>query len=46
MLYEVITHIVRGNLLQAVMSRRLVLESEESALEGYRRLRSKSYNFV
>ncbi len=35
-------HIVRGNLLQAVMSRRLVLESEESALEGYRRLRSKS----
>jgi anthranilate synthase component 1 len=35
-------HIVRGNLLQAVMSRRLVVESEETALEAYRRLRSKS----
>lgn len=35
-------HIVAGNLLQAVMSRRLVLESAESALEVYRRLRSKS----
>ncbi len=35
-------HIVRGNLLQAVMSRRLELESTESALEAYRRLRSKS----
>ncbi len=35
-------HIVRGNLLQCVMSRRLTLESEESALEAYRRLRSKS----
>ncbi len=35
-------HITRGNLLQAVMSRRLVLESTENALEGYRRLRSKS----
>ncbi len=35
-------HIVKGNLLQAVMSRRLVLESPESALEAYRRLRSKS----
>jgi anthranilate synthase component 1 len=34
--------IVAGNLLQCVMSRRLVLESEESALEAYRRLRSKS----
>ncbi len=35
-------HIFAGNLLQAVMSRRLVLESAESALEVYRRLRSKS----
>ncbi len=35
-------HIVAGDLLQAVMSRRLVLESEEDALEAYRRLRSKS----
>lgn len=35
-------HIVAGNLLQAVMSRRLVLSSDESALEAYRRLRSKS----
>jgi len=35
-------HIDAGNLLQGVMSRRLVLESEESALEVYRRLRSKS----
>jgi anthranilate synthase component 1 len=35
-------HIVAGNLLQAVMSRRLRLESEEPALEAYRRLRSKS----
>ena len=35
-------HIVRGNLLQCVMSRRLELESEGSALEAYRRLRSKS----
>ncbi len=35
-------HIVAGNLLQAVVSRRLVLESAESALEVYRRLRSKS----
>jgi len=35
-------HIVAGNLLQAVMSRRLMLESEEPALEAYRRLRSKS----
>lgn len=35
-------HIVAGNLLQAVMSRRLVLESPEPALEAYRRLRSKS----
>ena len=35
-------HIVAGNLLQCVMSRRLVLESEEPALEAYRRLRSKS----
>jgi anthranilate synthase component 1 len=35
-------HIVRGNLLQAVMSRRVELESTESALEAYRRLRSKS----
>lgn len=34
--------IVAGNLLQCVMSRRLVLESAESALEVYRRLRSKS----
>lgn len=35
-------HIVAGNLLQAVVSRRLVLESAETALEVYRRLRSKS----
>lgn len=35
-------HIVAGNLLQAVASRRLVLESRESALEAYRRLRSRS----
>ncbi len=35
-------HIVAGNLLQAVMSRRLTLESDEDALEAYRRLRSKS----
>lgn len=35
-------HIVRGNLLQCVMSRRLELESTGSALEAYRRLRSKS----
>ena len=35
-------HIIAGNLLQAVMSRRLVLESTETALEAYRRLRSKS----
>jgi anthranilate synthase component 1 len=35
-------HIVKGNLLQCVMSRRLTLESAESALEVYRRLRSKS----
>lgn len=35
-------NIVKGNLLQCVMSRRLVLESKESALEVYRRLRSKS----
>jgi anthranilate synthase component 1 len=35
-------HIVAGNLLQAVVSRRLELESSESALEVYRRLRSKS----
>jgi anthranilate synthase component 1 len=35
-------HIVRGNLLQCVMSRRLELESDGSALEAYRRLRSKS----
>lgn len=34
--------IVAGNLLQCVMSRRLVLESAETALEVYRRLRSKS----
>jgi len=39
---EIKDHITQGNLLQAVMSRRLVLESTESALEGYRRLRSKS----
>lgn len=35
-------HIFAGNLLQAVVSRRLVLESAETALEVYRRLRSKS----
>jgi anthranilate synthase component 1 len=35
-------HIFAGNLLQAVVSRRLVLESAEGALEVYRRLRSKS----
>jgi anthranilate synthase component I len=35
-------HIVAGDLLQAVVSRRLVLESTEPALEVYRRLRSKS----
>lgn len=35
-------HIIAGNLLQAVVSRRLVLESAESGLEVYRRLRSKS----
>lgn len=35
-------HIVKGNLLQAVMSRRLELECEEGALEVYRRLRSRS----
>ena len=35
-------HIVAGDLLQAVMSRRLILESSESALEVYRRLRSRS----
>ncbi len=35
-------HIVAGDLLQAVVSRRLVLRSKENALEGYRRLRSKS----
>ena len=39
---EIKDHIVRGNLLQCVMSRRLELESPESALEVYRRLRSKS----
>ena len=36
------SHIVAGNLLQAVVSRRLVLKSKETALEVYRRLRSKS----
>ncbi|HNY20597.1 MAG TPA: chorismate-binding protein [Treponemataceae bacterium] len=35
-------HIVAGNLLQCVMSRRLTLDSPEPALEVYRRLRSKS----
>lgn len=35
-------HIVAGNLLQAVVSRRLELESAEPALEAYRRLRSTS----
>lgn len=34
--------IFAGNLLQCVMSRRLVLESGESALEVYRRLRSRN----
>ncbi|HKL84921.1 MAG TPA: chorismate-binding protein [Treponemataceae bacterium] len=34
--------IEEGNLLQCVMSRRLELESSESALEVYRRLRSKN----
>lgn len=34
--------IVAGNLLQAVLSRRLEFESEESAFEVYRRLRSTS----
>jgi anthranilate synthase component 1 len=34
--------IIAGNLLQCVLSRRLVLESAETALEVYRRLRSAS----
>jgi len=35
-------HIVAGDIVQAVLSRRLVLESELDGLEGYRRLRSAS----
>ncbi len=33
-------NIVKGNLLQAVLSRRLEISSEESAISAYRRLRS------
>lgn len=35
-------HILAGNLVQCVISRRLELESDETAFEAYRRLRSKS----
>jgi len=35
-------HIVAGDIIQAVLSRRLVCRSELNALEGYRRLRSTS----
>lgn len=37
---EIKEHIVKGNLLQAVLSRRLEIASEESAISVYRRLRS------
>ncbi len=37
---EIKDHIVQGNLLQAVLSRRLEIASEESAIHAYRRLRS------
>lgn len=39
---EIQKEIQKGNLLQAVVSRRIEIQSEESALEIYRRLRSKS----
>ena len=35
-------HIIAGDILQAVLSRRLVAESSLDALEGYRRIRSAS----
>jgi len=39
---EIKDRIVSGDLLQAVLSRRLVLRSQESAMAMYRRLRSKN----
>lgn len=38
--HEIKDHIIAGDLLQAVLSRRLVLRSEERAMAVYRRLRS------
>lgn len=35
-------HIIAGDVIQAVISRRIVLESNESAIEVYRRLRNTS----
>ena len=39
---EIQEHIRKGNLLQAVLSRRLEISSEETAINAYRRLRSSN----